>query len=76
MPMSKRKVQNQPSLLNSELRNIRNFMLRLRVPSEKEYSHLLAMCIVGLSAMGLIGYGVKFVHMIINKLLIGEDSIK
>lgn len=57
--------------ISQELSFIKRYINRMKTPSYKEYKNLLKTTTRQLSFLGAIGFGIKFVHMIINKVLIG-----
>lgn len=53
-------------------RSGKQFLQRATKPSGKEYMNLLKAHFIGIFAFGILGYTIKFIHILINDLLVPE----
>lgn len=65
----KKPTENQ---LSQEWNFLLKYYKKMKTPNKKEYKTLLLTTAAQLAALGTIGFGIKFVHMIINKMLISN----
>ncbi|EPR78845.1 protein transport Sec61-like protein [Spraguea lophii 42_110] len=50
----------------------KQFLSNCVKPSSKEYWNLLRSHVIGIGALGFLGYSIKFIHILINNVIVNK----
>ncbi|ELA46330.1 hypothetical protein VCUG_02175 [Vavraia culicis subsp. floridensis] len=67
--MSEKTKENR---LTKELMRGKHFISKCEFPTKDEYMLLLRQHVIGIGFLGVLGYIVRFVHILINNVIVGK----
>lgn len=69
-----KKEKDSKNFIKQEIKSVKQYLNKLKIPTEKEYAGLLRANFVGICGLGLLGYSIKFIHVMMNNMLMGEEK--
>ncbi|ADM11539.1 protein transport Sec61-like protein [Encephalitozoon intestinalis ATCC 50506] len=64
------------SLLSEYWRSVQTFLKKCIRPSRKEFSASMKHHAIGIGFLGILGYGVKLIHIPINNIIVSSNPNK